>query len=500
MHRLFDTLHAAFHRRDARSYHLLELLIWGLITLALVPMVIEASFDLTPPQRQLLDRVDLVFLGLFAVELLLRALTYRPANLRLFRRGLPWRASMHLWGRLRFCLQPVILIDILALLAIYPPLRTLRALRLLRLLRGVQIFRYSRPLMGLLRALQENALLYLSAITMLLLAVMAAGLSLYLTERGAAGTQINTVAKGLWWALVTITTVGYGDLVPVTHIGRIIASVLMVIGMFTLALFAGIVGSTLLSVVLQLRQDQFRMTTHLNHSIICGYNDGARLLLDALLEEHRGKDSELIVFAPGERPPDLPPDFTWIAGDPTKESELDKVRLVYADSVIVVGARDRPPQAADATTILVLFTLRSYLERQGGEVARRQRPVYVVAEILDSENVAHAYTAGADEVIETTRLGFSLLAHTVSERGAGQIMTSVAAQGAHNLYFARNPLPGTRSFAELEQALRQKHRLILLGVRERESGVVQLSPGPELEVGPQHDVIYLAQEPLLAPR
>ncbi|MCK5795627.1 MAG: ion transporter [Deltaproteobacteria bacterium] len=467
-----------------------------MITLALVPLVIEATVTLTPSQRVLLDRVDLILLGLLSLELLLRLISYNPPNLRLFRRNAAWRGAFHVLGRLRFCLRPLTLIDILALLAIYPPLRTLRALRLLRLLRGVRIFRYSRPLVGLLQAFRENTLLYASTVSMLLLTVLAAGVSLYFTERSAPDAQITTLTEGIWWALVTITTVGYGDFVPLTAVGRVIASVLMVIGMFTLALFAGIVGSTLLSIVLQLRQDQFRMTTHMNHTIVCGYDQGARLLLDALLEEHRNKEDELLIFAPGERPRDLPPDFRWISGDPTREDELDKVRLAFARSVIIVGARDQPPQAADATTILVLFTIRSYLRSKQDVTSKRKHPIYLVAEILDSENVTHAYTAGADEVIETTRLGFSLMAHAIHEHGAGAIMTSVATQGAHNLYIS--PYAGeTITFKSLGETLRAKHRLIVLGIRLRATGGVTLSPAPDHEVSQDHEIIYLARGPVL---
>ncbi len=496
MRRVYSQLHAAFHQPAARSYTIVMAAIWALITLALVPLLIEASVDLTPGEHALVDRIDLAFLLLFALELALRLITYTPPSLRLFKRNFAWRGTYHVLGRLRFCLRPLTLIDILALLAIYPPLRTLRALRLLRLLRGIRIFRYSRPMVGLLRAFQENTLLYSSAISILLLTVLAAGVSLYFTEAGVAKAQIKTLGQGIWWALVTITTVGYGDFVPVTNIGRVIASVLMIIGMFTLALFAGIVGSTLLSVVLQLRQDQFRMTTHMNHTVVCGYDEGARQLLDALLEEQRDKQEELLLFAPGDRPPDLPPDFIWISGDPTKESELDKVRLPHARSVIIVGARDRTPQAADATTILVLFTIRSYLRGRARVTSNRREPLYVVAEILDSENVAHAYTAGADEVIETTRLGFSLMAHAVNEHGAGAIMTSVATQGSHNLYISTIEHNAT-TFGALETSLREAHQLILLGVRDSESGEVLLSPKANQPVRKEHDVIYLAPSPVL---
>jgi voltage-gated potassium channel len=496
MRRAFDQIHAAFHNPHARSYRVVEVLIWTVIAISLLPVTAEMIWpDLEKEaQHGWLVWFDVGILVFFAIELLLRVISYVPPSLSLFRRSAAWHTHTHILGRLRFCAQPMILIDILAVLAIYPPLRTLRALRLFRLLRTVRAFRKARGILAVMRAIEESMPLYNSAFALLLLTVLAAGGSFYLAERGNH-PQVKTLADGIWWALVTITTVGYGDISPVTPIGRVIAGALMVAGMFTLALFAGIVGSTLLGLVLQLRQEHFRMSLPANHTVICGYDEGARMLLDALREELPEHNRKMIIIAPGERPQGLPPDFAWVNGDPTREGELEKVRLSHANSVIVVGSRDRPPQAADATTILVLFTIRSYLKNH--PVQETRRPLYVVAEILDSENVQHAYTSGADEVIETTRLGFSLLAHSITERGSGRIMTSVASAGAHSLYIAPFPFKAAMTFGELASTLRKKHRMVLLGLREPESGKVELSPKDETTAKPGDELIYLAQHALL---
>ena len=103
----------------------------------------------------------------------------------------------------------------------------------------------------------------------------------------------------------------------------------MITGMFMLALFAGIISQTILQNVLRIREEQFRMSDYLDHLIICGYDPGVELLFEAILAEKKLVNStKVVVFAPGERPKDIPESFVWVPGDPTKESELDKVRLV----------------------------------------------------------------------------------------------------------------------------------------------------------------------------
>ncbi len=82
------------------------------------------------------------------------------------------------------------------------------------------------------------------------------------------------------------------------------------------------------------------MSSYYDHVVICGYDPGSFMLLEAIAEEVDLNDHQVVIFATKPRPVEVPPHFAWIQGDPTKESELDKVRLTHAKMAIVVGARD----------------------------------------------------------------------------------------------------------------------------------------------------------------
>jgi voltage-gated potassium channel len=499
MEAVLDAVRAAFHRPATRTYRIVQGVVWTLIAGSVGLLLLELTLPegSEPPWLEPLDRT---VLGIFVVEIALRILSFHPPSLDLFRRTPGGRLRAHVLGRARYALRPLMLFDILAVSSLAPGLRGLRALRLLRLARTPRVFRYSSPFQGLQRAFQDNKLLFAFAFSVFGVSVLLGGLSIYLLEV-KENPGVNNLGDGLWWAIVTLTTVGFGDITPESVAGKVVGAVLMVAGMFNLALFAGIVGNTLLHAVLSIREEQFRMSGILDHLVICGYDPGARLLLDAILAEVDVERTPVVLFAEGERPGDLPPSLMWVQGDPTKESELDKVRLTHAGSVIVVGARDTSPQAADAHTILTVFTLRSQLAKKAKTSAARQRPVYIVAEILDAENVDHARTAGADEVIETTRLGFSLLAHSVTTPGSGAVMSRVVSAGAHSLFVGRWPeeVGDPASFADLARWLKEERRGLLLGIRDPASDLDRLNPPDDLPVTRDMLAIYLAEKPVLEP-
>lgn len=486
-------LHRAFHRRSSLAFKWIDGVSWAFTIASIVLLALELVLH---PEGVWLTRAkeaEAFILAYFAAELSLRVISYRAPELDLFPGPLA-QARFAVIGRLRFLLRPLNLIDLVTVLSFVPALRGLRAFRLLRLAHGVRLFRHSNPLLGLLRAFEESWLLYSSIFGFLLSAVVVSGLTLFFVEQGR-NEAIETVADGFWWAMVTITTVGFGDITPVTMPGRWVGAALMVTGMFTLALAAGVVSTTLLSVVVNLREDQFRMSSHTHHLVVLGYDRGAAMLLGALLEEVVDAAQQIVLMGESERPPELPTEFYWVRGDPTRESELEKVRLSTADTVLVVASRGISPQQADAATILTVFTIKSYL--RGHKLHReRKRPVYVVAEILDSENVAHARTAGADEVIETTRLGFAMMAHSVKAKGTGQIMSDVASAGAASIFIGRNPLTDVHDYKELSRRLMDDLGITVIGLEDAD-GVLRLGHEACRRVRQARGVVYLAVEPKL---
>ncbi|MEX0717649.1 MAG: ion transporter [Planctomycetaceae bacterium] len=151
-------------------------------------------------------------------------------------------------GRVRYALTPMAIIDLLAVLPFYLPfvgidLRFMRSLRLLRILRVAKLGRYFRALnlLGDVVRKRRDELVVTTALLALLL-VMAACL-MYSFENEAQPDVFSDIPSTMWWSVVTLTTVGYGDIYPVTAAGKICGAAVAILGIAFFAIPTGILGS-----------------------------------------------------------------------------------------------------------------------------------------------------------------------------------------------------------------------------------------------------------------
>jgi voltage-gated potassium channel len=153
------------------------------------------------------------------------------------------RFAHPVWGRLRYMRSFFALIDLVAVLPALLGLLgadDLRVLRLLRLLRMIKLTRHSRVFNLLWAVLREEAptigaLIFIMTLTLTISAALA-----YMVEGEEQPAVFSSIPAAMWWAIETITTVGYGDMVPVTAIGKILGGMVSIIGIGTLALFSGV--------------------------------------------------------------------------------------------------------------------------------------------------------------------------------------------------------------------------------------------------------------------
>ena len=192
--------------------------------------------------------------GIFTIEYILRVWSYVEDP----------RYSHPVRGRMRLVLTPIQLLDLLAilpylLLLVGLDLRVLRVVRLLA--RAARLSRYFSGLRTLGNVIHAKRYeLFMVTIVLGVLLVLASSL-MYFAEREVQPEEYSSIPATMWWTIVTLTTVGYGDVFPVTSAGRLLAGVIAVLGIGIFALPAGILGSGFLEEVQQ-RQSEPKTCPH----------------------------------------------------------------------------------------------------------------------------------------------------------------------------------------------------------------------------------------------
>ncbi len=220
-------LYTVIFEADTRAGRLFDQCLIVAILVSVVAVIVDSVQGLADNYRSTFTALEWIFTILFTLEYLARLACVRH----------PWRYASSFFG----------IIDLLALLPTYvallmPEVHALIDIRVLRLLRVFRIFKltaYVSEYQSLARALhasRRKILVFLSAVLMI---VLVMGTLMYVVEGPANG--FSSIPTSVYWAITTMTTVGFGDITPKTDLGRLIASLMMLLGWGTLAVPTGIV-------------------------------------------------------------------------------------------------------------------------------------------------------------------------------------------------------------------------------------------------------------------
>lgn len=210
-----------------------------LIVVAVVVAVIETEPLVASGREMLFADVELALGLTFLVEYLARVWT-SVENPRFAGAAFP---------RLRYMATPIAIIDLLAILpALFAfggaPSLVLRFFRVLRMLRLAKLGRMSRAWEHIRDAVYERRHEFGLILGMVGIAILISGSLLYLAEAEAQPDKFGSIPRALWWAIVTLTTVGYGDAYPVTGLGRFLGGVIAIIGVSLIALPTGLFAAS----------------------------------------------------------------------------------------------------------------------------------------------------------------------------------------------------------------------------------------------------------------
>jgi voltage-gated potassium channel len=152
-------------------------------------------------------------------------------------------------GRIKYFFSPLALIDLIAIAPFYLPMLIpinlvfVRALRLIRLLRLLKMGRYSDSIRGMGSVVKAKKEELTVALTMSIILLLVASSFMYFIENGAQPDSFSSIPAAMWWAVTTMTTVGYGDIYPITPAGKVLGGFIAVLGIGLFVLPAGILAA-----------------------------------------------------------------------------------------------------------------------------------------------------------------------------------------------------------------------------------------------------------------
>ncbi|MGB0887627.1 MAG: ion transporter [Vicingaceae bacterium] len=215
--------------RESKWGLFFDYFIQGLIILSLITFSIETIPDISDKTREIIQIIELVCVVIFTIEYLIRIIIAKK--------------------KLKFIFSFFGIIDLCAILPFYLStgldLRTIRALRLLRLFRMLKLVRYNKAIkrFSIAFKLMKEELIMFSSLAIIL--VFFSGVGIYYFENSAQPEQFSSIFSSLWWAVCTLTTVGYGDVFPITVGGKVFTFIILMIGLGIIAIPAGMISSAL---------------------------------------------------------------------------------------------------------------------------------------------------------------------------------------------------------------------------------------------------------------
>lgn len=234
--RIYEILEVA--SGDDRVSRVFDLSIVTLIVLNVVAVILESEKEIFDTYSKFFYYFELLSVTIFTLELVLRLWSCTSVP--------EFNGSIR--GRIRFLLTPLAVIDLLAILPFYLSsiaidLRIIRVIRVFRIFRLFKMVRYSKAIKTLadvFRVKKEELTISLFALVILLL--LCSGL-MYYAEHESQPEKFSSIAASMWWGVETLTTVGYGDMLPVTPVGKTLGAIISILGIALFALPTGILAS-----------------------------------------------------------------------------------------------------------------------------------------------------------------------------------------------------------------------------------------------------------------
>ena len=293
--------------------------------------------------------------------------------------------------------------------------------------------------------------------------------------------------SGIWWSIVTLTTVGYGDISPSTTGGRVIAVIIMFLGIGLLGMLSANLAALLIR--RKMREDMGMGSVRLkDHIIICEWNHRTKAIIRELRSDPKTAVQPIVLIADIPEKPIDDDYLVFIRGDVDEET-LERANLRDVDTVVILGDDRLNTTARDAKVVLITLTVETLNPR-----------AYTVVELVDEANRKHCQRANADEIIVGSEISSHLVASATIDHGISKVVSELlSARFGNELYIINAPDSLVdRTYMDVFVELKEKYNATLLGLRKGKDGEIMANPKGTMKITRDDSLIVVAaQRPLI---
>ena len=286
-----------------------------------------------------------------------------------------------------------------------------------------------------------------------------------------------TIFEGIWWAIITTSTVGYGDYAPITVLGRMTGMLLILTGVGFLSTYLVTLATAAVA-----KQNAYLegKTTYKgqNHLIIIGWNERSKLIIHSIIKDQENIPITLVDESLTTNP--VPETIHFVRGNSNLDSVLLKANIMTASKVIITADQNKEELQADMHSILSLLAIKGLNAK-----------IPCIVEILTAEQIQNAKRAGADEIIETNSLTSFVMHNSLTSQDTMIAFLELLNQlKDKKLQF----IPLTNIHGELGDYLILNNYLLadgklLLGVKR--GGTSYLNPNPAFQFEENDELIII---------
>ncbi|WP_243675202.1 ion channel [Vulcanisaeta distributa] len=269
-----------------------------------------------------------------------------------------------------------------------------------------------------LRRVTRSVVFY--SLILFLVILFVGALVMYLIEHGK-NPGFNNYFNAVWFVMETITTVGYGDVVPNTYLGKLVDMVIMPVGIATISLLTASIATELTNIAIT-RGMGHHATSKGRHVVIIGDVDRSLRVINVIEElmNRRSEVVDILYISNGDRPPSLPSDVEFVHGDPFNTNDLLRAGVDRAFTVVILPFNDVDVKTADAKVILLTMSVR-----------KLNPNAYIIAEVLNETDRDYALSAGANSVISLGSFTTVMIANEVFDRGLSSVLMNIINRGGN---------------------------------------------------------------------